>query len=289
MASVRAFQSRYGLVPDGVCDTQTWTALLEAAFELGGRLLCLRTPMMRGDDVAELQLRLGALGFDAGRVDGIFGPLTQHAVAEFQRNAGLVSDSVCGDDTVAGLRRLQGRGGSATVTAVRERERLRSAVRSLRELRVAVGGDTSTVSTALTARISAILQHADVEVLLTGGDWSAQASATNDFGADLYVGIAVSDRTAVEVAYFGVDGFESLGGRRLAETIVNELPAAPGWADSTTQPMRLPILRETRAPAVLVRLGDERHVESNDDLVVTSMLRALERWPEVASTGTLDH
>jgi hypothetical protein len=26
---------------------------------------------LRGDDVAELQLRLGALGFDAGRVDGI--------------------------------------------------------------------------------------------------------------------------------------------------------------------------------------------------------------------------
>jgi hypothetical protein len=40
---------------------------------------------------------------------------------------------------------------------------------------------------------------------------------------------------------------------------------------------------------VLVRLGDEHHVESNDDLVVTSMLRALEQWPLVASAGTLDH
>ncbi len=276
-------------MPDGVCDIQTWSALIEAAFQLGGRLLCLRTPMMRGDDVAELQLRLGALGFDAGRVDGIFGPLTQHAVAEFQRNAGLVSDSVCGDDTVAGLRRLQGRGGSATLTAVRERERLRTAVRTLGELRVAVGGDAGPVAAALVARISAILQHADVDVLLTGGDWSAQAAAANSFAADLYVGITVCEDTAVEVAYFGVEGFESLGGRQLAETIVNELPAAPGWATGTAQPMRLPILRETRAPAVLVRLGDESHVESNDDLVVTSMLRALERWPEVASTSTLDH
>lgn len=245
--------------------------------------------MMRGDDVAELQLRLGALGFDAGRVDGIFGPLTQQAVAEFQRNAGLVSDSVCGDDTVDSLRRLQGRAGSATLTAVRERERLRSAVQSLGELRVAIGADTGPVAAALSARIGAILQHADVEMLLTSGDWSAQATAANQFGADLYVGITVCDSTAVEAAYFGVEGFESLGGRRLAETIVNELPASPGWATGSAQPMRLPILRETRATAVLVRLGDESHVESNDDLVVTSLLRALERWPEVASTSSLDH
>jgi N-acetylmuramoyl-L-alanine amidase len=276
-------------VPDGVCDTQTWSALIEAAFQLGGRLLCLRTPMMRGDDVAELQLRLGALGFDAGRVDGIFGPLTQEAVAEFQRNAGLVSDSVCGDETITSLRRLQGRAGSATLTAVRERERLRTAVQTLGELRVAVGSDASPVASALSARVSAILQHADVDVLLTSGEWSAQASAANQFNADLYVGITVCGSTAVEAAYFGVDGFESLGGRRLAEAIINELPASPGWATGTAQAMRLPILRETRAPSVLVRLGDEHHVESNDDLVVTSMLRALEQWPLVASAGTLDH
>ena len=276
-------------MPDGVCDTQTWSALIEAAFQLGGRLLCLRTPMMRGDDVAELQLRLGALGFDAGRVDGIFGPLTQEAVAEFQRNAGLVSDSVCGDETITSLRRLQGRAGSATLTAVRERERLRTAVQTLGELRVAVGSDASPVASALSARVSAILQHADVDVLLTSGEWSAQASAANQFNADLYVGITVCGSTAVEAAYFGVDGFESLGGRRLAEAIINELPASPGWATGTAQAMRLPILRETRAPSVLVRLGDEHHVESNDDLVVTSMLRALEQWPLVASAGTLDH
>ena len=33
-------------------------------------------PMLRGDDVADLQQRLTALGFDTGRVDGIFGDLT---------------------------------------------------------------------------------------------------------------------------------------------------------------------------------------------------------------------
>ncbi|MSX00132.1 MAG: N-acetylmuramoyl-L-alanine amidase, partial [Actinobacteria bacterium] len=90
--------------------------------------------MMRGDDVSELQLRLGALGFDAGRVDGIFGSLTQQAIADFQRNAGLVSDKVCGPETVDSLVRLEGRGGTATVTGVRERDRLRRRLLNLTDL-----------------------------------------------------------------------------------------------------------------------------------------------------------
>ena len=36
--------------------------------------------MLRGDDVAELQRRLNALGFDAGREDGILGPETEAAL-----------------------------------------------------------------------------------------------------------------------------------------------------------------------------------------------------------------
>ena len=47
---------------------------------LGDRFLYLVAPMLRGDDVAELQQRLSALGFDSGRVDGIFGDLTSAAL-----------------------------------------------------------------------------------------------------------------------------------------------------------------------------------------------------------------
>ena len=36
------------------------------------------------------------LGFDAGRIDGIFGPDTHRAVCDFQRNSGLLEDGVCG-------------------------------------------------------------------------------------------------------------------------------------------------------------------------------------------------
>ena len=36
----------------------------------------LTAPNLRGEDVAELQRILARLGFDCGRVDGIFGPDT---------------------------------------------------------------------------------------------------------------------------------------------------------------------------------------------------------------------
>ena len=101
--AVRAFQERRGLVVDGICGRQTWSSLVEAGYRLGDRLLYLRTPYLRGDDVADLQRRLGALGFDAGRIDGILGPDGDRALRSFQRNAGLSVDGICGTTTVRAL------------------------------------------------------------------------------------------------------------------------------------------------------------------------------------------
>lgn len=274
--AVAAFQSAVGLDVDGQCDAATWSALVEAGYTLGTRLLCLRSPMMRGDDVSELQLRLGALGFDAGRVDGIFGPMTQSAVGEFQRNAGLVSDEVCGPETVACLRRLEGRGGSAPVTGVRERERLRRRAGSGTQLRVAIGsvGQPHPVTTALAAELRAAGQS----TLLLAADWSDQATSTNAFEADVFIGLVVAEDPIVETAYFSVPGYESYGGRHLAQLILRELPAAPGWAIGVATGRRLPILRETRPPAVVVKLGDATMLATNQDLVVASLVRALDSW-----------
>lgn len=275
-AAVTAFQTAAGLDADGECDAHTWSALVEAGFTLGTRLLCLRSPMMRGDDVSELQLRLGALGFDAGRVDGIFGQMTQAAVGEFQRNAGLVSDEVCGPETIACLRRLEGRGGSAPVTGVRERERLRRRAGSGTQLRVAIGsvGDPHPVMSSLAAE----LQRCGQATLLLSAEWSDQAVSTNAFEADVYLGLVVADDPVVETSYFSATGYESAGGRQLAQLIVRELPAAPGWAIGVAAGKRLPILRETRPPAVVVKLGDPAMLATNQDLVVASLVRALDTW-----------
>lgn len=276
VAAVAGFQHHVGLRSDGTCDTSTWAVLVESAFHLGDRLICLRSPMMRGNDIADLQLRLGALGFDAGRVDGIFGPDTRTAVGEFQRNAGLVTDEVCGPDTIEALLRLEGRGGHGPVTAVRERDRLRRAMHSLPSLRVAIGSDEHLQQLAV--RLAASLQEAGVTVLLLDGDWSRQAVDTNAFDADVYLGVALADGVSVEASYFEVPGFASFGGRHLAELVIQELPASPGWEVGTVAGMRLPILRETRTSAVLVQLGDAAHVEDHRDLVIASLQRALDTW-----------
>jgi len=54
-----------------------------------GRLLTLRDPPMRGDDVAELQTALRGLGLYDGTVDGVFGPQTARAVSTLRSRHGL--------------------------------------------------------------------------------------------------------------------------------------------------------------------------------------------------------
>ena len=124
--AVRRFQAARGLAVDGTCGNQTWNALVEAGYRLGDRLLYHRTPMLRGDDVADLQGQLGNLGFFADRIDGIFGPLSAAATVDFQRNAGLTSDAICGPETVAALERVGGRPRHAVKGGLMDRERLRA-------------------------------------------------------------------------------------------------------------------------------------------------------------------
>lgn len=274
--AVRTFQTSRRLEATGDCDPLTWSALVESEHRLGERILCLRTPMMRGEDVAELQLRVGTLGFDSGRVDGIFGPQTQQAVGQFQRNAGIVFDQVCGPDTVEALRRLEGRGGSATVTSVRERVRLQRRPSDLQKLRVAVGAEAP--GDPLATRLASQLAEHVGALLLLDGDWSAQALAANHLDADVYLGATDTEHGSVEALYFATTGFESIGGRALAELVVRELPASPGWGIGVVRGMWHPILRETRAPAVLVRLGWAPETDQRLDLVATALHRALQRW-----------
>ncbi|MFT3843090.1 MAG: peptidoglycan-binding protein [Myxococcaceae bacterium] len=58
----------------------------------------------RGPAVADLQRRLAAAGFSPGAADGVFGPMTQRAVVNFQRAHGLAADGIAGPRTEAALR-----------------------------------------------------------------------------------------------------------------------------------------------------------------------------------------
>ncbi|HHW02085.1 MAG TPA: peptidoglycan-binding protein [Thermoanaerobacterales bacterium] len=71
--------------------------------EFGSRIL---RRGMRGDDVRELQSKLQSLGYNVGPIDGIFGPLTEKAVKQFQKDNGLKVDGIVGPQTYDMLERL---------------------------------------------------------------------------------------------------------------------------------------------------------------------------------------
>jgi N-acetylmuramoyl-L-alanine amidase len=126
--AIRAFQQQRGLRIDGVVDRETFRALDEARWQLGDRVLsyAVRHPYV-GDDVAALQRRLIDMGFDGGRVDGIFGPGTEIALRDFQRNVGLPADGTCGPATFRALRQLERTVVGGRPDELREYERLHHA------------------------------------------------------------------------------------------------------------------------------------------------------------------
>ncbi len=67
-----------------------------------GMVTCSAAAYQQGDqgqDVAELQTRLNALGYNAGSSDGDFGETTLSAVKAFQRDRGLEADGIIGAQT----------------------------------------------------------------------------------------------------------------------------------------------------------------------------------------------
>ncbi len=62
-------------------------------------VLHLTTPLLRGDEVRDLQRLLTKLGYHPGALDGIYGPQTVSAVVQFQHDQGLVPDGEVGGRT----------------------------------------------------------------------------------------------------------------------------------------------------------------------------------------------
>ena len=67
------------------------------------RVLKLKSPYMRGNDVAWVQDTLKGLGYACGKVDGVFGMFTDDAVKVFQKDKGLTVDGDVGKETTAAL------------------------------------------------------------------------------------------------------------------------------------------------------------------------------------------
>ena len=69
--AIRHFQQRRGMSVNGVVGTETYTALTEAHWRLGDRVLAHEPgQLLTGDDVSSLQTQLLELGYDLARADG---------------------------------------------------------------------------------------------------------------------------------------------------------------------------------------------------------------------------
>jgi N-acetylmuramoyl-L-alanine amidase len=286
--AVRAFQQRRGLLMDGVVGPHTWSELVEAGWRLGDRVLYLTHPPLRGDDVAILQARLNALGFDAGREDGILGPETDRALRAFQREYGGRDDGIYGPrthDALAGLR------ADRPLTAARLREELKHAERGgLRGVLVVVdpghgaadrgdrgpnGSYEADICWQLARLIAERLIELGSRVRFTrteaeNPDVTTRASRANDMDADVLLSLHLNANK--EQAAAGASSYyfpRSTTGEALAETIQQSISSL-GIDDCRSHARSYAILRETRMPAVLVEPGfitnadDEKRLEDPD-------------------------
>jgi N-acetylmuramoyl-L-alanine amidase len=274
--AVTTFQEVRGLRPTGDCDEQTWLAICEAGWHLGDRALKLEAPQVRGDDVVALQQGLNHLGFDCGRPDGILGPATARALLDFQRNSGINADGVCGPTTISMLARLLRQSGSGPgVASIREHE-VRAGVSTFESARIVIGqfGGLS----AITRGLARSLRNDGATVMSTDEyEASAHAAAANRFGATVYVGFEPRTEPGMTIAYFAVPHFESFGGRALATSLAIALDGIVS-SDPTIVGMRLPVLRETRMPAVVVTLGPVRAIVDAAEAVSRAVEVALRAW-----------
>ena len=281
-AAVEAFQRLRGLRVDGVCGPQTWNTLVEAGFRLGDRFLYRRTPMLRGDDVADSQQRLCTLGFDTGRVDGIFGDDTTRALAEFQRNAGLPVDGIVGGATLRELLRLESRHDEPElVSAVRARA---DAARRAALARGPARGRRRERRPGQCRRRPAPAPRrwaAPASPNCTTPTTRPRPREANDLGVDVFVGLRLDPAaSSCRTAFWAGRHDESPGGRRLAEMVQATVPGALGLADAGVHGMSIPLLRETRMPTVLIELGPASAVVERAPALAAALSSALGRWAD---------
>lgn len=268
--AVRAFQQRRGILVDGVVGPETWLELVEASWRLGDRVLYLKQPAIRGDDVATLQARLNALGFDAGRDDGIFGKNADGAVRAFQKEYGVQEDGIFGPRSHAALVGLRIERPGVTADLRDELKRVEGS--GLRASLIVVdpghGGidpgeqpegrlSESDICWDLGQRLAARLAGAGARVRLSRNeaespDSAERAQRANSIDADLFLSLHLNTNPEPQAEGASTYYFRaSRAGEALADAIQNELIGL-GLRDCRSHGRSYPILRETRMPAVLI-------------------------------------
>ena len=312
-SQIRSFQQARGLSVTGLVDEVTARALEEARWKLGDRSLNLQeTPLMRGDDVAALQSRLTEMGFDCGRVDGIYGPRTELAVKDFQKSVGATVDGKCGPATIIALIRLTKIVSGGAPAAMRESATQKNRGPALANKTIVLNPDgVDPLVYDVAVRTEGRLLALGASFFLTRGatnnpSESERIAFTNNSNADLMISLhedSYKNENAHGAAtyFYGSDahGVHSIVGERFASLVQREICARTDFANCRTHAMTWDLLRLTKAPAVRIDLGyktnpgDIARLSRPDfrDVIAEALVIAIQRLylaaEDDAKTGTL--
>ncbi|TKV56986.1 N-acetylmuramoyl-L-alanine amidase [Nakamurella flava] len=279
--AVRSFQQLRGLIVDGVVGPVTVRSLTDARWKLGDRSLAYTlSAVMTGDDVMALQTRLAELGYNTGRPDGIFGPLTDGCVREFQRHRGLDEDGVFGAATYRELNRIGRMVTGGRPQYLREHQLIQMSGPRLQGKRIVLdpahgGADAgwqhgsaraSDLVMDVARRLQSRMQTAGMTTFLTrdeDGNPSPEERAeyANSLGADLLLSLHIDGSPSPQACgiatfHFGTDsGATSTIGETLAALVQRELVSRTRFMDCRVHHRPWDILRLTKMPAVQVEMG----------------------------------
>lgn len=286
---VRQFQQDRGILCDGVLGPETFSALEQARYQLGDRVLRFDpVRVLSGDDVVDLQTKLAGLGFYPGRIDSEYASLTEAAVRELQMSLGTKVDGVTGPQTLRGLNAIDRNQDTGNLFALQERARVAASGTSLVGRTFVIEAATTVVdfqtlpmtdeqsalerqiTLDIASRLVGRLEAIGAGALLLEGD-AVEVNRADTLGASAVITVTADvskskDANGLATFYFGHERQSDLNsptGQKLAELIQGELVARTGMLDCRTHARTWSSLKRLKTPKVHVVSG---YLTNQDDL-----------------------
>jgi len=280
--AVKKFQQDRSVSVTGIVDDECWQELVDAGYCIGERMLYLKEPPFRGDDVKTLQLWLKTLGFFKNNESGIFDKSTHNALVEFQKNMKLNPDGIFGGDTFVhlnSLKRIINEKQSSNFPLVGDYFKKRKGKKlkvildfgdlpaDARKRREDYDKNGLLICSQITEKCRALLEEEKFEIFLTvdkskkniPGLYSRIKKANKSKG-DLLVSINLnycSDPKASGSSCYYFKGLKSfsVSGKKIAEMIQENLINKLKMTDCRVHGTSYAILKDTSMTSVLIEPG----------------------------------